>query len=299
MIDAIACYKFLAKAKRAWLLNPDNPVKYAKGKFYTFVCYRHIEKDLCDFMVSHLQERYERMLRTNKLTLEKIQENIDNQVIENVYERMMDIFDVWVIVYNGAVENLAKISSDSQSIHTVTVTRKTNEGIGILEGQAIPEGQKTLAEIKAEWLLLPHASQLPRAEKLLEQVMDDMKDWARRPFVMNQSRNIYKAVLRGLWAKIKTFDSVLKAELTKRLWEECLEAKGMCADGHVGRLVNVLTGFDEQFKNDISPKEYFQNNIALISNSDAPLEFKITQVKRLMDEIQMADNERDDWLSAL
>jgi hypothetical protein len=115
---------------------------------------------------------------------------------------------------------------------------------------------------------------------------------------MNKDTNIYKDVLRGLWAKIKTFDGELKAELTKRLWEECNEALGMCADGHVGRLVNVLIGFDEQFKNSVSPKEYFQNNIALIAASTVPMAFKLEQAKRLMDDIEMPENERQIWLDA-
>ena len=84
----------------------------------------------------------------------------------------------------------------------------------------------------------------------------------------------------------------------KRLFEECSEAVGMCADGHVGRLINVLVGFDEQFKNNISPKEYFQNNMALIAKSEAPLVFKIDQAKKLMEELDIPQEERAAWLEA-
>jgi hypothetical protein len=118
-----------------------------------------------------------------------------------------------------------------------------------------------------------------------------MKDWGSKKQVMDKSKNLYKSVLRGLWAKIMSFNDELKSELVRRLFEECSEAVGMCADGHVGRLVNVLVGFDEQFKNNISKKEYFQNNMAMIAKSDVPLAFKIDQAKKLMDE-------RDAWLEA-
>jgi hypothetical protein len=97
---------------------------------------------------------------------------------------------------------------------------------------------------------------------------------------------------------IKTYKGELYNELLKRLWEECWESIGLCADGHVGRLVNVLVGFDDEFKNDVSPMVYFQNNISLIADADTPLEFKIQQAKKLMDEIGMPEAQRAEWLSA-
>jgi hypothetical protein len=201
------------------------------------------------------------------------------------------MINIWAMRIAGPVENLGKIATDKQSVHAVSVTKNTNDGIFILEKQTVPAGQKTLAEIEVEW-------QKTYPLTTVNRVMDDMKDWGARKQVMDKTINKYKSVLRGLWAKIKTFDGELKDELTKRLWEESNEAVGMCADGHVGRLVNVLVGFDEQFKNSISPKEYFQNNIALIAKSEVPMAFKLDQAKRLMDDIDMPEDERQVWLEA-
>jgi hypothetical protein len=68
----------------------------------------------------------------------------------------------------------------------------------------------------------------------------------------------------------------------------------------VGRLVNVLAGFDDDFQSKISPMEYFQNNIALIAASEGvAMEFKVIQAKKLMDEIKMPEGERAAWLEAL
>jgi hypothetical protein len=72
----------------------------------------------------------------------------------------------------------------------------------------------------------------------------------------------------------------------------------MCADGHVARLVNVLVGFDERFGNNVSPMEYFQNNIALIAAGGAPQRFKVEQAKKLMDYVNMPMADRDAWLEA-
>ena len=290
-LDVHECRKFMSRAKRLWLLEPDNPTRYKRAKLHEFTYYKHIYADLCNFMVDFLQARYESMLIQKKVTLEDIRTMLEKQPIDNVYWRMMDMVNIWAMRIDGPVENLGKIAKDRQSVHAVSVTKSTNEGIFILEKEAVPVGQKTLAEIEKEWLKL---YPLWRVEKIIA----DMKDWGSRRQVMDKKKNLYKSVLRGLWAKIKTFDCELKEELTKRLWEECTEALGMCADGHVGRLVNVLIGFDEQFKNNISPKEYFQNNISLIALSTVPMTFKLDQAKKLMDDIEMPENERQMWLDA-
>lgn len=292
-IDVYECRKFMSRAKRLWLLEPDNPVRYKRAKLNAFVYYKHVFAELCDFMVAHLQERYERKLLNKKATLEEIRTMVDKQPIDFVYWRIMDMVNIWAMRIAGPVENLGKVANDSQSVHSVSATKSTNEGIFILEKQEIPPSQKTLKEIQDTWIL--------RFDSLkVERVIADMKDWGSRSQVMDKKKNVYKSVLRGLWAKIKSFtDEEMKTELVKRLFEECTEALGMCADGHVGRLVNVLVGFDEQFKNNISPKEYFQNNMALIAKSDVPLTFKIDQAKRLMDDIEMPAEEREAWLEAM
>jgi len=136
-----------------------------------------------------------------------------------------------------------------------------------------------------------------KIKKEIDDVIADMRDWGNRKTVIKPGENIYKSTLRGLWAKIK--ESPSRTELVKRLFEETSEAVGLCADGHVGRLCNVLVGFDPEFTCSLSPKEYFQNNIALISeNIHASLEAKIQQAKALMDEIGMPEEERQDWLDA-
>jgi len=290
-IDVVQCAKFLSRLKKVWLIDPDNPIKFKKGKYDQFTYYPHVFKELCDFMVSHLQERYEGMLIRKKISLEGIRLLLEKQPIDNVYWRIIDMVNIWAMQIAGPVENLGKIATDTQSVHSVSATKSTNDGIFILEKQEVPLSQKTVSEIRDIWLEKFDPEQV-------ERIIKDMKDWGSRTQVMDKKKNLYKSVLRGLWAKIKSFDAELKAELVKRLFEECSEALGMCADGHVGRLVNVLIGFDEQFKNNISPKEYFQNNMALIAKSDVPLAFKIDQAKKLMEEAEIPQQEREAWLEA-
>lgn len=290
-MDIIQCGKFLSKIKKVWLLDPDNPVKYKKGKFHEYTYYKVIYEELCEFMISYLHNRYKTMLEEKNVRLDYIEDLVKNQPIDDVYFRMLDFIEIWSRTYSGPPPSLEKISMNAQSVHMVVVTRKTNDGISLLESQKILKGQNTLKEIKNTWLRM-------YKEREVDDVMRDMADWGSRLTVMDLHKNVYKNVLRGLWAKIKTFNDDLKSELIRRLWEECSEAVGLCADGHVGRLVNVLIGFDEQFKTEISPKESFQNSMALLANSDTSMESKIDQATKLMDELQMPLEERQVWLDA-
>jgi len=284
--------KFLTKAKRLWLQNPDNPVKFAKAELHKYLLYQLVHDELAEFMIDYLVKRYESMLIQKKIALVDIEIFATNQPVNQVYFRLLDMIAIWLMTYDGPEGSLKKIAADSQSIHMPTIARKTDSGIKVLEAQEVPKGQKTLDEIRAVFIKMNRAN-------LVEKVMDDMKDWGSRGQVMNPTENTYKKVLRGLWAKIKSFDGEIKLELIKRLWEECYEAVGLCADGHVGRLVNVLVGFDEQFKVEMSPMEYFQNNMSQIANSDVPHSFKLEHAKKLMDEIQMSQEDRAAWLDAL
>jgi hypothetical protein len=250
-----------------------------------------LHMEIVEFIVSFCRARYEQMLAQGTKTIQAIDELIFELPFNEVRQRMWSMIDIWTMTYKGPVPELRDIASSEQSVHTTVVIKVTNDGIGILSDVSVPDGQKTISEICQEWLK-------NYSPNKVEEVMKDMRDWGTRVTVMHKTKNVYKDVLRGLWAKIKSYEGELYKELVKRLWEECYESIGLCADGHVGRLVNVLVGFDEEFKMDVSPMVYFQNNIALIADANTPLEFKIQQAKKLMDEIGMPEAQRGDWLSA-
>jgi hypothetical protein len=202
------------------------------------------------------------------------------------------MIDIWNITYKGPVPKLREISADSQSVHTGVVVKGTNNGILLLSKVDVQGGQKTLSEIMEAWALKPASLKLV--------VYKDMKDWGSRANVMSNKENVYRAVLRGLWAKIKTVsDHETRSELIERLWQECYESLQLYADGHVARLVNVMVGFDDAFTNNLSPMEYFQHNISLIAASSVPLKQKIEQARHLMDDIKMEERDRGAWIDAL
>jgi hypothetical protein len=301
--------KVLARMKRAFTKYPDGFVEGKKDDsndiLQIWVEYEDnreisqdnkdiLHDDIVDFIVKFCQSRYENMLAGGTKTIQEIDDSIFELPFEDARMRMWSMIDIWTITYKGPVPQLKDIASNQQSVHTTVVLKATNDGIGILSDISVPDGQKTLSEICQAWTKASCAHKIK-----IEAVAKDMKSWGAKPNVMHKTKNVYKDVLRGLWAKVKTYKAELYQELVKRLWEECWESIGLCADGHVGRLVNVLVGFDEEFKNDVSPMAYFQNNIVLIADASTPIEFKVQQAKKLMDEIGMPEEQRADWLEAL
>ena len=250
------------------------------------------------------QQWVEPKLVSKKITLNEVDNYIHLQPYHEVRIRMWSLVDIWTLTYKGPVADLGDISKDSQSIHVREVEKTTHDGIYVLSNLEVPKGQQPLSEIYSAFrstvFAHEYAVNQQSVKMKLKHVMNDMRDWASRDTVMSTTENVYKNVLRGLWVKIKSYEQEIRDELVKRLWEECSESVGMCADGHVGRLINVLIGFDDDFKSKISPMEYFQNNMALISqNALAPMAFKVEHARKLMDEIGMPEEQRGAWIDAL
>jgi hypothetical protein len=292
-------YQCANAVKNAWLVNTDKPLKsvsalydkYMLNEFIPNEVKERFHKILVDFMSAYLINRYTTLIETSLITIKQVERIIVRQPLKDVYDILFTMIDIWNIRYNGPSFTLKEINTH-QSVHATVVVKNTNNGVDLLLNMVVPEDQRTLLEIEKAWAM---KNNLERAN-----ILRDMQEWGRRRLVMSKNDNIYRKVLRGLWAKIKLVNDIeIRNQLIQRLWEECKESYEMCADGHVARLINVLVGFDNDFGNNISQMEYFQNNISLIAASDAPINFKIEQAKRLMNDINMPDNERSVWIEAL
>jgi hypothetical protein len=86
----------------------------------------------------------------------------------------------------------------------------------------------------------------------------------------------------------------MRDELVKRLYEECRDAVGLCAQGHVARLANVLVGFDDAFKGAVS----LQDRMAEISRQTATGDDKRAAAALVLNEFNVADTDRAAWLNA-
>jgi hypothetical protein len=90
----------------------------------------------------------------------------------------------------------------------------------------------------------------------------------------------------------------MSVELNKRLWEECKEATGMCCEGHISRLCNVLVGFDDAFQPPVALGELIQQKMGAIAGLDVDEEEKRRQANAWFDEVAVPTAERVAWLEA-
>jgi hypothetical protein len=97
-----------------------------------------------------------------------------------------------------------------------------------------------------------------------------------------------------VWAFIKPHEQ--KADLLLRLAQEICEGIGMCTNGKMARLINVLQGYDETLEFE-APKDVFYGRIALLRN--IPIEERHVAAMALFTEYHIPAEEQANWLTPL
>lgn len=187
---------------------------------------------------------------------------------------------------------LQHIARDNQNVHTAPVTEQTNRGLDVLLKIEVPKNPNTRRNILIEWL---ETKRNVHIDDILK-VYEDINHWYCMKTCRTSNDKLYRRALDGLVIMIKTHEH--KVELYKRLWQECYEAKGLCCDGHINRLINVMVGFDDRFAPPVPIKEQLQQKMAALANQDITDEQKIVLAKNILVELKIPESEHNDWLSA-
>jgi hypothetical protein len=90
--------QYIDTIKRLWLDNPDKPPLKVERLYWHYVDNVAIPlkmvdefiDEVSDFMVDFLQKRYEALLNEKKITLQRIEQLLINQ-IDEVYNRMFSL----------------------------------------------------------------------------------------------------------------------------------------------------------------------------------------------------------------
>lgn len=186
---------------------------------------------------------------------------------------------------------LQAFAGDPQNVHRGVVSEQTNKGTEFLLKIKPPETQETEREITLAWMSKP----LLRMHDFLT-VMTDMHGWFHTVTCRNAGDRLYFRLLRSLVYYIK--QSEHKDELWKRLWEECSDSVGMCCEGHISRLCNVLVGFVEGLGPQVSLGELIQQKMAAIAGQDIPEDDKRRLANEFFDQHGVVEGERVAWLDA-
>jgi hypothetical protein len=187
---------------------------------------------------------------------------------------------------------LERLARDTQNVHTAAVAKQTSEGEAKLlavktDGKGV--GLKVLRTFAARGGTLHQVMN----------VMNDVDHWYRQVNCRSMGDRLYSRVLEGLWTLISEQSAERQKELHQRLWEEMNESVGMCCDGHISRLVNVMVGFDDAFKAPISQGEILQAKMAEIAGMSVETDVKLTYARTFMTELGMGAEEQVAWLEAL
>ena len=186
---------------------------------------------------------------------------------------------------------------DNQNVHTRVVTEQTNSALQILLNTDVPSNQRTVAESHLKFMEHVALDRIHTTLDVIDQVDRDVKRWYRTITCRTDGDYLYKRLLDGLWAKIKT--SPVHQELEIRLWQEMVDSVGMCCDGHITRLANVLCGFDEAFAPELSPAEKLQNRMAVIANMDCGIILQTAHALAAFKEFNIPRDQWEPWVDAL
>ena len=196
--------------------------------------------------------------------------------------------------------DLAAFARDTQNVHRSSVQSMAEKQVRKLIQRPIPADQDTLTEIFAalggpavRWFAANNPDRIQAIdEQLKTRVLTEFTD---NYFVTEAFSIKYSAVVDSVWAFIRSHAS--KDDLTVRLAQELVEGLGMCSNGKMARLVNVLQGFDETVEAPVAPMEVFQNKIAAVAQM--PMSERKTAADALFNEYGIPHAERADWLAPL
>lgn len=188
---------------------------------------------------------------------------------------------------------LRAIARDAQNVHTTVVSQQTNAAVETLLAVEVPKEQQTEKAMMRAWL-----AGVPSGWNNMLRTMNDVNKWFNTKTCREHEDNLYRRVLRGLVATVDRTDTEMRPELYKRLWEECTESVGMCCEGHISRLCNVMVGFDDAFKPPVAVGDILQQKMAAIAGLDVPTEMKHTHATAVFVELNIPVEQRQAWLDA-
>lgn len=212
----------------------------------------------------------------------------DRQVITHIHRRLLfrSFMDALARARNAREfdkPELQRFVEDGQNVHRKVVTDNTNSQTDKLLAVTIPVEQDTLNEIRTLF---------GRSRR----VMADVEHWYGLTMCRKEADCLYKRTLDGLWALIKA--SPHREELGKRLVEELTEAVGMCCEGHLSRLCNVLMGFDDAFTTVVSVGEILQQKMAAIAALELTPRTKKMRARAILRELNIPKDQHAAWLDA-
>ena len=195
---------------------------------------------------------------------------------------------------------LAAFAADGQNVHTGVVSNQTHEGVKKLLAIPIRPGQS-----ERTGAFIAHVVEMMvkygwSTKRDGDRIVADSLHWYGQATCRAHHDWLYKRVLDGLVITICAIEDMsTRGELYKRLHEEMRDSLGMCCDGHITRLINVLAGFDEAFAPKLSVGEQLQMFFGKLAEKETEIMEKMAEASEFLTKLQVPHAEWEPWIDAL
>ena len=190
------------------------------------------------------------------------------------------------------VGELREFAEDRQNVHQPRAVRQTKEIVERILKIPVPpeyrwnmnECSRTPGEIILECKVTPTATWQMLAK------------YCQADNVFEMGNGIYGRTLDCVWQYIKRSEH--KEELYKILKTEMQDNIGMCAQGNLSRLANIVAGYMEGVGQQESVAEILGRLLPPLMNIEDEVE-RLDRAKKIMDDYRVPVADRPQWLEAL
>jgi hypothetical protein len=197
------------------------------------------------------------------------------------------IIDIWMTAPRPRpLGELGQFANDNQNVHRAATVQMVTDVIDrVLKIPVPPEyvGNRTTGEI------LLHVPMCP------ESVQWFIKKYYAQEDIYEYGNGIYSRVTNSVWQYIK--HSPDKKDLCSIFSTEIKDSIGMCAQGNLTRICNVLAGYLEGVNTE-TQGEQLQRRMAKLMDLENP-EDRIREGKKILEELSVPLAEQDSWIEAL
>jgi hypothetical protein len=225
--------------------------------------------------------------RNNQRAARQQQRNVRNDEWNQENQLQEHQLALQALAGGGGLQALA---NDRQNVHTAVVVQKVKETVRkVLQIPVPPEYQtdtlKTAGEIVLECGLTKQS-----AWQMMAKYCGDEN-------IYELGRGIYARVLNSVWQYIKASPDA--ADLKKILKAEMQDNIGMCAQGNLSRLCNILSGYMEGLIVDTKSKnEIIGERFARLLDLEN-IVHREAEGRRILQELNVPAEEHDIWMQPL
>jgi hypothetical protein len=195
---------------------------------------------------------------------------------------------------------LRAIVNDRQSVHTSIIVKKTTEVIEKILAIPVPLPCMWNAEFASQ-TLGEIITQIPFQSDDCAWFVDKYLKYSNRDCsFMPTTGGLYGKMIDGIWQFI--CNSPHKTDLMYILRSEIHDSVGMCADGGISRLCNILSGYMDGLNFDTeSPVEKVGRLLSqvVVMYANGSMEVMIESAKHILRECEIPQSEWEPWLETV